>query len=159
VIRIVRTAARLHGAGWIAIMLRNLVQRGWEFDMVTCDISNGPQPGDEQLVVNLVGLASIPEAFLAAGADADGLASVYNFLQQQQRAETAISLVSGSHFTADVAGFVCECGAVGVVDSIYSAKRSANVVDRFFRSRPLSTLGPHLQQLPWSQFATKTNCD
>jgi len=143
VIRLVRTTPPLNGAGWIAVLLRSVERQGWQFDLETCDIMDIPDLNTDQLVVNIVGLDP-----------AAGLLNVYQFLQEQQ-SEAAVSFVSGARLPAEVAGFVQECGAVTVVDSIQSAQLSARVIERFFRSRPLSTLGSNLRQLPWTDFSTK----
>ncbi len=141
-VQLLQMSASTRGAGWVALCLRELSKKSWKFDVETFELHEVPSLSDDALTVNFVGLD--PARDLAVVAD----------LLQRQHSPRAISFISNSSLTPDAMGLLLESGAVAQIRSLESTKLAARAIDRFFECWPLSTNGPMLQQLPWSQFAS-----
>ena len=142
VIRLVQTMARLTGAGWVAVMLRELDRRGWQYDVESCELESMPFTASEPLTVNIVGLHPDGE-----------LASLFEFLDKRSSQELSFASAQ-TLLPAELITFAQEAGALSVLHNVQTAKSAAHAVNRFFCERPLSSFGADLQQLPWKDVAT-----
>jgi hypothetical protein len=142
-IQIIRRVARISGAGWVALTLRELARTEGTCPIDTLDLSEVAHQSDGLVRASIVGLDP-----------SEGIEPVAKFLQQH-RSDRAIHFVSSTGLPGDVAVLMRQCGAAGIIESIDSAKLAARTIGRFFSLWPLSAHAPLLQQLPWRPFATE----